>query len=78
MNKPVETPFDSRLEALARSVGEEHALHLGMAIGNVLSIAWEGLASLATLLARPFTGKPRDGARGPAPGTRQSPPGAQA
>lgn len=52
IRKPVATPFDSRLEALARSVGEERSLHLGAAIGNTLAIAWEGLETLGALLAR--------------------------
>ena len=39
-----------RLEALARSVGEENSLYVGNAIGNVLAIAWEGLESLAALI----------------------------
>ena len=52
MNKHIETPFDSRLEALARSVGEEHSLKLGIAIGNVLAIAWEALESFGGMIAR--------------------------
>jgi hypothetical protein len=58
MKTEIKTPFDSRLEALARSVGEEHSLRLGNAIGNVLVIAWEGLESLGTVLTRPFRRKP--------------------
>ena len=58
MKNHVNTPFDSRLEALARSVGEEHALQLGIAIGNVIAIAWEALESLATFATRAFRTKP--------------------
>ena len=53
-----DTPFDSRLEALARSVGEENALHLGNAIGNALAIAWQGFESLGAFLTRAFRAKP--------------------
>jgi hypothetical protein len=58
MKNRIDTLFDSRIEALARSVGEEHALHLGNAIGNVLAIAWEGLQSLGGLFARAAPAKP--------------------
>ena len=58
MKTNMNTPFDPRLEALARSVGEEHALHLGNAIGNVLAIAWESLEWLGALPARAFRRKP--------------------
>ena len=62
MKTHLDTPFDSRLEALARSVGEEHALHVGNAIGNMIVIAWEGLESLAALLTRAF--RPKRGKKG--------------
>ena len=63
MKNHMNTPFDSRLEALARSVGEEHALHLGNAIGNAIAIAWEALESLACLASRAFRTKPGPGAK---------------
>ena len=56
MKKHIETPFDSRLEALARSVGEEHSLHLGTAIGNAIVAAWEGVEALGGALARAVRG----------------------
>lgn len=62
MKTHFDDPFDPRIEALARSVGQEHSLHLGNAIGNVLAIAWEALEALGALLARVIP-RPRGAAR---------------
>jgi hypothetical protein len=43
-------PNPERVEALARRAGMERSLYLGEAIGHMLSIAWEALASLGASL----------------------------
>ena len=40
-----------RIESLARRAGQEHALYLGEAIGNVLAIAWNAFGALGSRLS---------------------------
>ena len=40
-----------RIETLARNAGQEHALYLGEAIGNVLAIAWNAFGALGSRLS---------------------------
>ena len=57
---------NQRIEQLARDAGQEHALYLGEAIGNVLAIAWNAFGALGSRLsssgssaAGTATGNPR-------------------
>jgi hypothetical protein len=53
MNSSYEpTPYDARIEALARRAGAERSLYLGEAIGNALAIAWQAIEWAATAWRR--------------------------
>jgi hypothetical protein len=40
-----------RIQGLVQSAGQERALYLGEAIGNVLAIAWNAFAALGSRLS---------------------------